>query len=147
MGSPSIYSSYSHTARNGRDVFTLLFEGRPYYGCVADDGWPTGPCPSAEKTIERVSAYEAGLEVSEAAPQQVSRIQLTRFKAWAHDRGRDGLVALAEAAMNDGLHTEAWMRVSAAFVDLYSTLPMTVTKAGGTRVRRAAGAASLTRSG
>src|SRR5689334_23185218 len=106
--------------------FTCAVDGVLYYGLVAVDGWPTGPCPSPEKARERLDAYEAGAEVSEAAPQQLSRAQLSAVLRFRHGLApsiRERLHALASAAQLAGLHSEEWIRASAAVVSVWSILP------------------------
>lgn len=130
-------------------AFTCVVDGVTYYGMVAVDGWPTGPCPSPEKARERLDAYEAGLEVSEAAPQQLSRAQLSAvLRLWGGvgPTIRERLHALAAEAQLAGLHSEAWIRASAAVVARWAILPEAVRHAGGARIRRAPGEVSLTRS-
>lgn len=127
-------------------AFTCAVDGVTYYGLVAVDGWPTGPCPSPEKARERLDAYEAGDDVSEAAPQQLSRAQLSAVLRLQHGLApsiRTRLQELAAEAQLAGLHSEAWIRASAAAVNMWGILPYL---AGGARIRRAAGEVSLTRS-
>lgn len=132
------------------DTFTCVVDDVTYYGLVAAaDGWPTGPCPSPEKARERLDAYEAGLEVSEAAPGQLSRAQLSAVLRLRHRLGpstRERLQALADDAIASGLHSPAWARASAAAVKVWDILPDWVRHAGGARIRRAPGEVSLTRS-
>jgi hypothetical protein len=120
----------------------IVIAGQPYYQGVAEDGWPTGPCPSPEKCVERLAAYERGEEVSEAAPGQCSRAQMTAFGVWIEDQEQYGLVADAVAC---GLHSAEWARASRLFVSMLATLPDYVVRAGGARIRKAPGEASLTR--
>lgn len=130
-------------------AFTCVVDGVTYYGLVAVDGWPTGPCTSPEKARERLDAYEAGLEVSEAAPQQLSRAQLSAVLRLRHGLApsiRERLQGLASEAQLAGLHSQEWIRASAAVVAVWAILPEAVRHAGGARIRRAAGEVSLTRS-
>lgn len=131
------------------DVFSCVIDGAWYFGAVASDGWPTGPCLSEGKALERLRAYESGAEVSEAAPDQLSRAQMTGILQWRHGVGstiRDMLHGLAsEAQLGGGLHSEAWLRASRAAVAVWDIVPDSVRLAGGARIRKAAGEQSLSR--
>lgn len=127
------------------EIFTMVVDGVTYFGAIALDGWPTGPCPSEAKALERLAAYERGEEVSEAAPQQASRRQMTAFAQWALAERLDVEFRLAEDARRDGLHSEAWVRASRRFVALWEMMPDRVRRAGGARLRCAVNEASLTR--
>lgn len=129
-------------------VFTGMTDGVRYYGAVAEDGWPTGPCQSEAHARERLGLYESGQEVSEAAPGQLSRAQLAAVLRWRTGVGstfRDRLHALAADAQIMGLHSPNWVRASAAVVAVWGIVPESVRFAGGARLRRSAGEVSLTR--
>lgn len=143
-----------------RGIFTITVDGRDYFGTLANDGWPTGPCPSAEEATLRVEAYERGDEVDEAAPQQLSRRQMTTVAQWAAENGFAAEATLAAVARSEGLHSEAWIRASAAFeiligqwnytedgayVWIPGPMPKGVWDVGGARIRSAIGEASLMR--
>lgn len=128
-----------------REIFTMTVGSRVYFGAVAADGWPTGPCPSEAKALLRVEAYERGEEVSEAAPGQCSRWQMTAFAAWAAKERLDVEVEQATQARAAGLHSEAWCIASASFIRLWEFMPDAVRRAGGARLRCAVGEASLAR--
>lgn len=124
-----------------------VVDGVTYYHAVACDGWPTGPCRTPEKALERVRAYERCEEVSEAAPSQLSRAQMQAFLAWAVSPPHHGfgvamrIVDDCEAirlAIKDGLHSPAWIRVSQRSIILLTAkvLPRSILDAGGTLVRR-----------
>lgn len=157
---------HGHTQQSNLMTPTPIYSGgQTYYQLVACDGWPSGPCPSPAKAIERVTAYERCEEVSEAAPQQASRAQMKAFLEWGNSLGggtpplrptygavmRDvgghspnygtqpsHVSLLASNAIRDGLHSQAWMAASAELVRLAGTreLPGHVLNAGGTMTRR-----------
>lgn len=126
-------------------IDTRTVDGVTYYSTIASDGWPTGPCLTASKALERVAAYEAGEEVSEAAPQQFSRAQMTAARRCIRDGGE--LARTIQAALDSGLHTEEWCRASARLIRLGRSIPPEVWRAGGARVRKATDEPSLTRGG
>jgi hypothetical protein len=120
-------------------IDTKTIDGTMYYITAAEDGWPTGPCGpcgSVAAALERVAAYERLDEVSEAAPGQASRAQMTAFLVWARSAGiRDGgaMLQSIEEARRDGLHSDAWIRASRHLVEMK---PATVLRAGGAKIRR-----------
>jgi hypothetical protein len=118
--------------------------GVTYYYDLAEDGWPTGPCPSVELAVARRCAYERGEEVSEAAPGQCSRAQMTAFAAWLEDQ--EQYAGVMDAVVS-GLHSAEWVRASALFVSVIDSLPDYIVHAGGARIRRATGEVSLARGG
>ncbi len=127
----------------------LHIDGRIYYQRIACDGWPTGPCPSPAVAHDRVTAYERCEEVSEAAPNQGSRAQLTAFVQVMErptsprdigvysSRGRD-LLTMARNAIGSGLHSPAWLAISAELLRMANdrALPSEVINAGGAMIRR-----------
>jgi hypothetical protein len=141
-----------------REIYTTFRAGRFYYGTVAVDGWPTGPCPSQEIALQRVTMYERCEEVSEAAPQQLSRAQMTAAHDWSRGRFRVG-IATRDADGNDvypgasenaevlsaclcalraGLHSPAWIEASDLILRLMinRSIPTYVENAGGAMIRR-----------
>lgn len=118
-----------------RQIDTRVVDGITYYSTVACDGWPTGPCQSAAKAIERVRAYEACEEVSQAAPGQASYAQMHAFLE-ALSSGHEG-TALVLRAIESGLHTEDWAKASGLLGSMSAQPDMrAVIDAGGTWVRR-----------
>jgi hypothetical protein len=119
------------------EIATESFDGVTYYSAVACDGWPTGPCPTREKALERVGAYQRCEEVSEAAPGQASRAQMRALRQWFVDtdfRGNRPEIAVVDAAISAGIHTEEWCVASRLFSEVKP--PASVFNAGGTIVRR-----------
>lgn len=128
-------------------IETTVIDGVAYSSAVAADGWPTGPCSTADRALERLHRYESGDEVSEAAPGQFSRAQMTVALSWGQRERLDEEVAMIERARQDGLHSEAWVRASFRLLSdmLRREIPRSVWDAGGARIRRSAGEPSLTR--
>jgi len=143
---------------HGRRYREVANEGRIYYQMVACDGWPTGPCDSLHSALERVVAYEKGEEVSEAAPGQASRAQMTAFHDWASGGYQVGhavrdvsgvdtypnstryaeVVGATMGALSSHLHSTAWMAASRLLNIALSSwrLPSNILNAGGAVVRR-----------
>lgn len=80
-------------------------------------GWSTGPCATVADAEARLISWMAGEEVTEAAPGQASRGQMAGALAIITTRlvPRDNgeCKRLLQAAIKDGLHSEAWVRASA----------------------------------
>lgn len=113
-------------------------DGVTFYSSVAVDGWPTGPCRTEAKVVERYTAYEKCEEVSEAAPGQASRAQMQAFFLWASETWSavdDGhaLLVIGDAIIA-GLHTTEWVRASMLLAKLRPGNE--VFDAGGALVRR-----------
>jgi hypothetical protein len=120
------------------EIATESFDGVTYYSAIACDGWPTGPCATADKAIERAAAYERGEEVSEAAPGQASRAQMQAFRSWVEvQRFRDGggIARTVDAAIEAGLHTAEWLRSSTLLRNLAGSADQVI-HAGGAYIRR-----------
>lgn len=120
-------------------ITTKTIDGITYHLASAIDGWPTGPCLTADALMLRLSAYESGADVTEAAPGQASRAQMAAFLAWARDAGfRDGgqLVRQIEQAIADGLHSDAWIRASRELGKMARQIPSAVLMAGSAAIRR-----------
>lgn len=159
MTTRDIGSNYPSQSHIQPEPEPLYIAGAVYYQLTACDGWPTGPCPSPAKAVERVTAYERCEEVSEAAPQQASRAQMRAFLEWGNSLGQRPMCSavtrdiggsatsygapsrvtqLASLAIREGLHSHAWLIASQELVRLAGTreLPSHVLNAGGTLVRR-----------
>jgi hypothetical protein len=119
---------------------TLQIDGITYYTATASDGWTTGPCPSVAICSERLAAYEAGEEVSEAAPEQFSRAQLATARYEIQRRPRTVLIAQMDQAIQDalrnGLHSDAWIRATRLLLENSPYFTDRTWHAGGYRVRK-----------
>lgn len=101
--------------------------------------WNTGPCESVTVASQRLELYRRGLPVSEAAPKQFSRRQLEAVEGWLSNNPRPGWGVdqdLINAALERGMHSEAWVWASVLLLARLGEIPADLIQAGGTRVRR-----------
>lgn len=96
-------------------------------------GWSTGPCESASAALERLTAYFAGDEISEAAPGMASRAEME--VAQRLFEGRLRIRGWNYCAEPGDLHSDAWIRACQQILRTRAYCEPEFASAGGTKIR------------